>query len=164
MWIRSLAVALILASCVHLNASEAAPGDLQPRLDLKALAEPLQDLTPADRALVDKAIKLIDRRQHLQALTYLTELTVSNPKNSSLRVLRAYVLLELGNVVGALGDARTAEASGSHAAYRCWFLAQVAYLAGDKPLCRREIKHLAGSATYAAGVDQLRSDLKSSPK
>lgn len=137
---------------------------MQPRLDLKALAEPLQDLTPADRALVDKAIKLIDMKQHLQALTYLTELTVSNPKNSSLRVLRAYVLLELGNITGALGDARTAEGAGAHSAYRCWFLAQVAYLAGNKPLCRREIKHLAGNATYAAGVDQLTSDLKSSPK
>ncbi len=154
----------MLASCAHLSASEATHGDMQPRLDLKALAEPLQDLTPADRALVDKAIKLIDMKQHLQALTYLTELTVSNPKNSSLRVLRAYVLLELGNITGALGDARTAEGAGAHSAYRCWFLAQVAYLAGNKPLCRREIKHLAGNATYAAGVDQLTSDLKSSPK
>lgn len=136
----------------------------QPRLDLKALAEPLQDLTPADRATVDQVIKLIQDKKHLQALTYLTDLTVRNPQNSSVRVLRAYVLLELGNIVGALGDARNAEASGSHAAYRCWFLAQVAYLAGDKPLCRREIKHLSGNATYAQGVDQLRRDLQTPTK
>jgi predicted Zn-dependent protease len=164
MWNTSLAVALVLVSCLPIHASEARSGDMQPRLDLKALAEPLQDLTPADRALVDKAIKLIDMKQHLQALAYLTELTASNPKNSSLRVLRAYALLELGNITGALGDARTAESTGSHSGYRCWFLAQVAYLAGDKPLCRREIKHLSGNATYAAGVDQLRTDLKTSPK
>jgi hypothetical protein len=143
MWIGSFAVALILASCMGLNASGATSGDMQPRLDLKALAEPLQDLTPADRLTVDKVIKLIGEKQHLQALTYLTGLTASNPKNSSLRVLRAYALLELGNITGALGDARTAEGSGTPAAYKCWFLAQVAYLAGNKPLCRREIKQLA---------------------
>jgi predicted Zn-dependent protease len=144
--------------------SPAAPAQsIQPRLDLKQLAEPLQNLTPMERQTVDKCIKLIQEKQHVQALALLTELTVTNPMNSAVRVLRAYVLLELGNLTGALGDARTAEDSGPHSAYRCWFLAQVAFLAGDKPLCKREIKHLSGNTTYAPEVKQLTQDLKNMP-
>jgi len=133
---------------------------MRPALDLKALSEPLQDLTPADHEILDKSVKLIGDGKHIQALAYLTELTVSNPRNSALRVIRAYALLEMGNIAGALGDARIAEDSGTHSAYKCWFLAQVAYMAGDKPLCRREIKHLAGNVTYAPGVEKLSDDLK----
>jgi len=141
----------------------AAP-DVQPQLDLQALSEPLRNLTPAEHDVVDKAIKLIGQKKHIQALQDLTGLTASNPMNSGLRVLRAYVLLELGNVTGALGDARNAEDSGAHSPYKCWFLAQVAYLAGDQPLCRREIKHLAGNTEYQAQVEKLAQDLKTQAK
>lgn len=133
-------------------------------LDLKALAEPLQDLTPAEREVVDGAIKLMGQKQHLLALAYLTRLTTSNPKNSALRVLRAYVMLELGNVTGALDEARIAEASGLRSAYRCWFLARVAYLAGNKPLCRREISHIAGDPSYGPQAEKLRRDLEARSK
>jgi len=83
--------------------------NVRPDLDLRALAEPLQDLAPAEREVVDEAIKLIRQKRRGVALVDLSRLIASNPKNSALRVLRAYVLLELGNVTGALDEARFAE-------------------------------------------------------
>jgi predicted Zn-dependent protease len=134
-------------------------------LDIKALAKPLQDLMPAERQVVDEAIELIGQKRHALALLDLTRLTASNPNNSALRVLRAYVLLELGNITGALNDARSAEASGARSAYRCWFLAQVAYLAGNKPLCCREIKHLTSQPSpYGMAAEKLSHDLETGSK
>jgi len=133
-------------------------------LGLKELTEPLRDLSPDDRRAVDLAIASIERGEHAVALAWLSRLSGSNPMNSSVRVLRAYALLELGNLTGALDDARAAEASPAHSAYQCWFLAQVAYLAGNKPLCRREIKHLAGNTTWGADAEQLRRDLQTRPR
>ncbi len=134
----------------------AAPSrSVQPVLNLKALAEPLQDLTAEERNSVDAAYRLIRQKKHLLALTSLTSLTETNPKNSAIRVLRAYVLLELGNITGSLNDASFAEESGGRSAYRCWFLAQVAYLAGDKPLCRREIGHISHNPTYGPKAEKL---------
>ena len=138
----------------------AAAGNVKPELNLKALREPLQDLTPDERKTVDEAIGLIERNEHAEALARLNRLTESNGKNSSLRVLRAYVLLELGNAAGALSDAKVAESTGGHAAYKCWFLAQVAYLAGNKPLCHREIKHLSGDPQYRPEVEKLSQMLR----
>jgi predicted Zn-dependent protease len=136
----------------------------RPELDLRALTEPLKDLTPSDRDTIDRAVALIKQKQHLLALAYLTGLTQRNPDNSAVRVLRAYVLLELGNLSGALEDADAAEISGAHAAYKCWFLAQVAYLAGNKPLCRREIKHIGNDPTYGPRAEQLRRELGREPE
>ena len=91
-----------------------------------------------------------------EALATLTNLTRSNGKNSALRVLRAYVLLELGNATGALDDAKVAESSGVHTAYKCWFLAQVAYLTGDKTAVSVErIKHIGADPTYGTGAEKL---------
>ena len=103
--------------------------------------------------------QLIDQGQHAEALAALTRLTQTNSQNSALRVLRAYTLLELGNVAAALDDATIAESSGGHAAYRCWFLAQVAYLAGNKPLCHREINHVHSDPTYGPEAEKLRRDV-----
>ena len=133
--------------------------NVRPELNLKALAEPLQDLTPADRRVVDESIRLIREMSNVEALADLTNLTRTNSKNSTLRVLRAYALLELGNLTGALDDATVAEASGTHTPYKCWFLAQVAYLAGNKPLCRREIKHVSRDATYRPQAERLHRSL-----
>jgi hypothetical protein len=119
---------------------------------------------PAEREIVDEAIELIKQKRHALALVDLSRLIASNPMNSALRVLRAYVLLELGNVTGALDDARGAEASGVRSAYRCWFLAQVAYLAGNVPLCRREIKHVAGDPSYGPAAEKLRRNLEAASK
>ena len=136
----------------------------RPSIDLAALSEPLQDLSPRERSLVEDAAGLIRENRHAEALATLTQLTKSNPKNSAVRVLRAYALLELGNVTDALVDASTAEGSGGHSAYKCWFLAQVAYLAGDKPLCRREIKHIGSNPTYGPEAKKLGGALDGSLK
>lgn len=134
--------------------------NVHPDLDLRALAEPLQDLTPAEGEIVDEAIELIKQKRHALALADLSRLIGSNPMNSALRVLRAYVFLELGNVTGALDDARSAERSGVRSSYRCWFLARVAYLAGNVPLCRREIKHVAADPSYGPAAEKLRRNLE----
>jgi len=149
---------------VALAQPQALPAQVKPELNLKALAQPLAGLTPQDHQVVDEAIRLIEDRKHVEALAVLTRLTQSNSQNSAVRVLRAYVLLELGNVAGALDDAKVAENSGGHAAYRCWFLAQVAYLAGNKPLCHREIKHIGADPTYGASAQKLRQVLDTKTK
>ena len=146
---RLVLTGLILVS-VQAMAEPKAPSipERKVQLDFKALTEPLQDLTAADHRIIDRAIQSIRQNEHSVALAYLTGLTATNPMNSGVRILRAYVLLELGNIAGALGEAMTAESTGAHSGYRCWFLAQVAYLAGNKPLCRREISHVEGDASY----------------
>jgi hypothetical protein len=133
-------------------------------LSIQDLAEPLRDLSPSDEKAFNEAVTLIQQKQHLPALAVLTPLAESNPTNSSLLIVRAYVLLELGNVAGALGNAKQAEESGAHTAYKCWFLARVAYLAGNKPLCRREIKHVqAMRSPYQAEAGKLLHDLNAPP-
>jgi hypothetical protein len=50
----------------------AAPGrKVELDFELKALAEPLRDLTPAEREVVDEAIELIRHKQHALALLAL---------------------------------------------------------------------------------------------
>jgi hypothetical protein len=134
--------------------------NIHPSLDLSALTGPLEELTPEERKVVDETVELIRQKRHAEALLDLSRLIGSNPQNSALRVLRAYVLLEVGNVSGALDEARSAEASGVRSAYRCWFLAQVAYLAGNVPLCRREIKHIGSDESYGQAAEALRRHLE----
>lgn len=141
------------------SASAQMPANRLPQLDLTALSQPLSNLKSDERDLVDQATDLIRQGKHAEALASLTSLTHSNPMNSGLRVLRAYALLELGNAAGALEDATIAESAGGHAAYRCWFLAQVAVLAGNKPLCRREIRHVSKDPTYGNAARQLSREL-----
>jgi hypothetical protein len=139
-------------------------GNIHPSLDLSALTGPLQELTPEERKVVDETVELIRQKRHTAALLNLSRLIGSNPQNSALRVLRAYVLLEVGNVSGALDEARSAEASGVRSAYRCWFLAQVAYLAGNVPLCRREIKHIGSDVSYGHAAEALRRRVETGSK
>lgn len=162
---RAGAVLLLFIGAVALSSAQKAITEtVQPQLNLKALAEPLQDLTPAERKVVDRTVVLIRDMRHGEALANLTSLTESNGKNSAVRILRAYVLLELGNVAGAVDDAKVAESSGIHTAYKCWFLAQVAYLTGNKPLCRREIKHLGSDSPYSLNAQKLSRDLDAGEK
>jgi len=167
---KSLAVFLFLFSAAPSLSRGRAPDqtssspNIRPELNLKALAGPLQDLTPEDRKVVDEAVRLIHDNRDADALTSLTNLTRTNSKNSTIRVLRAYALLELGNFTGALNDATIAENAGIPAPYKCWFLAQVAYLAGNKPLCRREIKHVTFDATYGPKAKQLQNTLNAQAK
>jgi hypothetical protein len=154
-----LSVGYALTHAPSQTKATASAENARPEIDLRALTEPLQDLTPADRDTIDEAMALIKQKKHLLALANLTSLAQRNPDNSAVRILRAYVLLELGNLSGALEDADVAEASGAHAAYKCWFLAQVAHLAGNKPLCRREIQRIANNPTYGPRAEELSREL-----
>ncbi|MDR3698461.1 MAG: hypothetical protein P4L56_02425 [Candidatus Sulfopaludibacter sp.] len=148
----------ILGLCLMFACASAR--SVKPELDLNAMGEPLKDVQAGDSEVVDETIRLIQQKEHAAALVNLTRLTANNPHNAALRVLRGYVLLELGNVTGSLEEARIAEESGSHTGYKCWFLAQVAYVAGDKALCRREIGHVAGSPVYGPKASRLSAALE----
>ena len=76
----------------------------RPALDLKELAEPLRGLKAEEQKILDEAVQLIQRKEHSLALVSLARLVEVNPRNSGFRVLKAYVLLQLGNLLGALDD------------------------------------------------------------
>src|SRR6058998_714285 len=80
-----------------------------PDLDMNQLAGPLRNLKAEEQSILDEAIQLIQKKEHSLAFLTLSRLVEINPKNSSLHVMRAFVLLQLGNLAGTLDDARTAE-------------------------------------------------------
>jgi hypothetical protein len=125
------------------------------------LATALAGLSTNDKSAVEEAIAHIRKGDNNLALVRLTALNKENPKNSSLRILTAYALLRTGDLIGALDNAKQGEAAGNPDAYKCWFLAKVAFLAGDAPACKREIGH----AKPALKDDkELMSSLKSMEK
>jgi hypothetical protein len=143
-------------------AAAGVPGP-QPKLDEAALAGSARALNSGDGKVFDDAIQLIKLGNHAEALLSLTRLTGSNPKNVAVRATRAYVLLQVGNLLGALDDARIAEKN-PHAAYRCWLLAQISYLAGNQRICKREVKHLEGNPEYGAEAAKLGASLSAANK
>lgn len=112
-------------------------------LDLRfdRLTSALAVLSAGDRTAVDQAIDLIRKGENNIALVRLSALNEKSPQNSSLRILTAYAMLRLGNLVGAFDEASRAEKAPNGDAYKCWFLANVAFLKGDMAACRREIDH-----------------------
>ena len=140
------------------TASPGRAGQWRPTLDFAALA-PLENLQPAERQILDEALQLIQNGEHTLALASLTRLTESNPKNSPFRVIKAYALLQLGNRSGALKESRTAERTQPPSPYRCWFLAQIAYLSGNQRLCEREIGHVSAHPTIGPEAAKLRQEL-----
>src|SRR4051794_29465479 len=100
MWLMFAAVAAPLPAAAQVKtATPQRPVTLN--FELRDLTEPLRNLTPEDRLAVDQAIRAIGQKDHVVALSYLTKLSATNPMNSSLKVLRAFALLELGNLSGA---------------------------------------------------------------
>jgi hypothetical protein len=132
----------------------------RPNLDVPGIGPALKDLRPAEKLILDEGIELIGQGEHARALVVLSQLTESNPKNTPFRVIKAYALLQLGNLIGALGEARAAEGAKPHSAYRCWFLARVAFLAGNRSLCEREIGHVAGHPIYGPEAAKLKEELR----
>lgn len=131
----------------------------EPELKLKRLNPSLKTLSRSERSAVDRAVGLIRKGEHTAALAQLTELTRSNPNNSSVRVVLAYALLQAGNLAGAFDHAKLAEAAPDHNSYVCLFLARIAWLAGDTASCRRELGHVRAAGTDRAEADALERQL-----
>jgi len=123
------------------------------------LASALTLLSDSDRKVVEEAAQLIREGEHAGALARLSALTHANPDNSSLRILIAYAQLQLGNLTGALDEAKKAHEAPNGNSYRCYFLAKIAFLTGDNFTCRRELNHVKNAGDMPEEVRQLRSDL-----
>jgi Flp pilus assembly protein TadD len=154
--IRNVCLILICAATLALAAPPAPSMDL--RFD--RLASALTLLSDADRKIVDEAVQLIREGEHVGALARLSTLTHSNPENSSLRILMAYAQLQLGNLTGALDEAKKAHEAPNGNSYRCYFLAKIAFLTGDSVTCRRELTHTKNAGDMPEEVRQLQNDLK----
>src|ERR1039457_6546578 len=152
----SVCLILICAATLALAAPPAPSMDL--RFD--RLASALTLLSDADRKIVDEAVQLIREGEHVGALARLSTLTHSNPETSSLRILMAYAQLQLGNLTGALDEAKKAHEAPNGNSYRCYFLAKIAFLAGDNVTCRRELNHAKNAGDMPEEVRQLQNDVK----
>ena len=144
----------------------AAPPQTTSMMDLHfdRLASALTLLTDADRKVVDQAAQLIREGENSGALARLSALTNTNPQNSSLRILIAYAQLQLGNLTGALDEAKKAHDAPNGNSYRCYFLAKIAFLTGDKVTCRRELSHAKNAGDMPNEVRQLENEVKHKPK
>ncbi|MDX2149116.1 MAG: hypothetical protein SFV54_00145 [Bryobacteraceae bacterium] len=144
----------VIAVLVLAGAGVAAGADLPLRIDL--LGEPLKVLTAADRAVVEDAVKLVEQGRHGQALDRLMALTKSHPDNSSLRILAGWAALQAGNLSMALDSALKAHEAPNGNEYKCWFLAKVALLTGDRATCEREFKHFHKAPGLKAEARELK--------
>jgi Flp pilus assembly protein TadD len=157
--LRNLCLALLCAATLALAAPPPAPA---PAVELRfdRLASALTLLNDSDRKIVDDAAQLIREGEHAGALARLSVLTQANPDNSSLRILIAYAQLQLGNLTGALDEAKKAHEAPNGNSYRCYFLAKIAFLTGDTATCRRELNHARNAGDMPDEVRQLQTDLK----
>lgn len=143
---------LLLASCLP-----ASLGAQTFDLRFDRLTSALATLSAGDRTAVDQAIELMRKGDNNLALVRLSALNEKNPQNSSLRILTAYSMLRLGNLVGAFDEADKAEKAPNGDAYKCWFLAKLAFLKGDMAVCRKEMSHAKANGE---DVKALEDDMK----
>ena len=156
--LRTFALSIVITGLTLAAPQQAPPMDL--RFD--RLASALTLLNDADRKIVEQAAQLIREGENVGALARLSTLTNSNPNNSSLRILIAFAQLKLGNLTGALDEAKKAHEAPNGNSYRCYFLAKVAFLTGDKVTCKRELNHVKNAGDMPSEARQLESDLKHS--
>jgi Flp pilus assembly protein TadD len=155
--LRMLGAILLCGVSLAMAAPPAAPA-----MDLRfdRLTSALNLMSAADHKIVGEAAQLIREGQYLGALARLSALTHLNADNSSLRILLGYVQLQLGNLTGALDEAKKAHDAPNGDSYRCYFLAKIAFLTGDKVSCRRELNHVKNAGDMPTEVRQLQNDLK----
>ena len=155
--VRNVCLILVCAATLALAAPPPGPS-MELRFD--RLTSALTLLSDSDRKIVDEAVQLIREGEHVGALARLSTLTHSNPDNSSLRILMAYAQLQLGNLTGALDEAKKAHEAPNGNSYRCYFLAKIAFLTGDSVTCRRELNHAKNAGDMPEDIRQLQNDLK----
>ena len=136
----------------------AQPPAMELRFD--RLASALTLMNDADRKIVEESAQLIREGESAGALARLSALTHSNPENSSLRILIAFAQLQLGNLTGALEEAKKAHDAPNGNSYRCYFLAKIAFLTGDKITCQRELTHAKNAGDMPEDVRKLENDVK----
>ena len=129
-------------------------------LRLDRLADSFKLLQETDRASVDEVVGLIKMGDHSGALARLQELNQRNPQNSSLRVLTAYTMLQLGNLVGAFDEAYRGEATPGKSSYKCWVLAKIALLSGEDAVCKRELKHVRKVGDMPEEAKSLEAEIR----
>jgi len=151
---------ILICTAVAALAPPPAPAASSVDLRMDRLASALTLLSASDRQVVHQAAELIREGENVGALARLSTLAHSNPENSSLRILIAYAQLQLGNLTGALDEAKKAHDAPNGNSYKCYFLAKIAFLAGDKATCRRELNHVKKAGDMPAEVRQLQNDLK----
>ena len=156
--IRLVGLLLVCTCALGLAAPPQAPPAFELRYD--RLASALTLLSDADRKIVEQAAQLIRQGENVGALARLSALTHSNPNNSSLRILMAYAQLQLGNLTGALDEAKKAHDAPNGNSYSCYFLAKIAFLTGDNVTCQRELNHAKNAGDMPAEVQQLQNDVK----
>lgn len=131
-------------------------------LDLRfdRLQEAFRLLPESDRGQVDEIIGLLKQGSHKEALSRLEELNRQFPSNSSLRVMTAYALLNLGNVLGAFEEADRAHDAPNGNPYKCLFFSKVALLAGKHEACKRELQHAKVNKEQPKEVREIEMELK----
>jgi len=155
--VRILPLLVVLAAGL---APAAPPAGRAMDLRFDRLASALTLLSNSDRRIVDEAAELIREGENIGALARLSALTRTNPDNSSLRILIAYAQLQIGNLTGAFDEAKKAESAPNGNSYKCFFLAKLALLTGDKSTCQREINHVKGVGDMKEEVRQLQGEMK----
>ena len=151
---------ILICTAVAALAPPPAPAASSVDLRMDRLASALTLLSASDRQVVHQAAELIREGENVGALARLSTLTHSNAQNSSLRILIGFVQLKLGNLTGALDEAKKAHEAPNGNSYKCFFLGKVAYLTGDKATCQRELIHVKSAGDMPEGVRQLENDLK----
>lgn len=129
-------------------------------LRFERLQEAFGLLSQADRPAVDDVIVLLKQGSHREALGRLEELNRQYPANSSLRVMTAYALLNLGNVLGAFQEADRAHDAPNGNPYKCLFFAKVALLAGKQEACKRELQHAKENKEQPKEVREIELEIK----
>ena len=147
---------MVLLLCGVLAAQTGPTMDLQ----VDRLVSALKLLTNTDRQVVRQVMDLIRQGQHGAALARLSVLNGNNPENSSLRILTAYAQLQLGNLLGAFEEGKTAEAAPNGNSYKCFFLAKLSLVTGHHERCEREIEHVKKTGDFKSETRALEHDLK----
>lgn len=140
--------------------SAAQAGAISFDLNFDRLQEAFRLIPDSDKGAVDEVIALVKRGDHKEALARLNALNKQFPDNSSLRVLTAFALVNLGNYLGAFEEADRAHDSPNGNPYKCLFYSKVALLAGRTEACKRELQHAKDNKEQPKEIKAIEAELK----
>lgn len=135
-------------------------GAISFELNFDRLQEAFRLIPDSDRGSLDEVIVLVKKGEHKEALSRLNALNKKFPDNSSLRVMTAFALVNLGNFLGAFEEADYAHDAPNGNPYKCLFYARVALLAGRPEACQRELKHAKDNKEQPKEVKEIELALR----